>query len=378
MKKATILLLIVAVTLLAMGQIRFWAGRRYRILRTVTTTEDTQLTASTQQTAPDYASDDGTVRLTGDGGSVGAIAVRFIGTAAADKTLSWTLWAWKSELDPARYVANGTATLGLTQTGNTNEFYADTIDITAQEWFTSLSVSDGAPSSIISDAGIAELLFDSCEYAYWKVVIRDIAGGGSEAATAGAEITTHISGTGSSGDSTTSGALLSSQIAWTVVDATTAADTEPDDLAVDERTYATVLAAIAAASAGAGDEEISYTSIPSTWNALRFRCIGATDNGAVTYQIYLGTLGGDADCELAKAGQLAFVIGTQASITSGYELADQVTVTAADWTKSWGSASPGDTSEQCAEAAIDIMGADFLVVVPSATDTDCKLLVKGY
>lgn len=170
------------------------------------------------------------------------------------------------------------------------------------------------------------------------------------------------------------GALLSSQIAWNTIDATTSTGTEPTDLAVTERTYVTVVAAIAAASSG--DEEISYAHIPPTWNALRFRCIGITENGTATYQIYLGTRAGGTDCELSKAGQLAFTIGTQASVTSTYELADAVTVTAADWAKSWGSASPG--SDQCAEAAIDIMGADLLVVVPTTVTADCKLLVKGY
>jgi len=169
-------------------------------------------------------------------------------------------------------------------------------------------------------------------------------------------------------------ALLSSQVAWNTIDATTSAGTEPTDLAVTERTYVTVVAAIAADASG--DGEISYARIPPTWNALRFRAIGITENGTATYQIYLGTLAAGTDCELAKAGQLAFVIGTQASITSGYELADAVTVTAADWAKSWGSASPG--SDQCAEAAIDIMGADLVMVVPTTASADCKLIVKGY
>lgn len=172
-------------------------------------------------------------------------------------------------------------------------------------------------------------------------------------------------------------ALLSSQVAWNTIDATTAAGTEPQDLAVTERTYLTVVAAIAAASSGDGDEEISYARLPPTWNALRFRAIGVTADGTATYQIYLGTLAGGTDCELAKAGQLAFVIGTQASITSTYELADAVTVTAYDWAKSWGSAGTAD-SERTAEAAIDIMGADLIVVVPTTASADCKLLVKGY
>jgi hypothetical protein len=185
--------LLVAASLLALMQLPdptqaqpfTWAARQWRVMRTVKAAEDTQLTASTQQTAPDRT-DDGTVYMTDN---VGAISVRFRGTDAADETLAWTLWAWKHADDAARYVAHGTATLGLTETGNSNEFYADTIVITQQEWFKTAAVSNGAHQSVIADAGIACFTVDSCEYPYWKVVIRDIAGGGAEAATAGADIT---------------------------------------------------------------------------------------------------------------------------------------------------------------------------------------------
>lgn len=168
-------------------------------------------------------------------------------------------------------------------------------------------------------------------------------------------------------------AQLSSQIAWQVIDTTSVADTEPSDLAVTERTYVTVKAAIA--TAANGDDEITITRIPPTWNAVRFRCIGETEGGAITHQIYFGTLGNGADCELAKAGQLAWVIGTQASTTTGYELADTVVVTAYCWNKSWGSQSP--VGNLVAEAIIDVLGADLIVVVTSATDDNCKLLAKG-
>jgi len=169
-------------------------------------------------------------------------------------------------------------------------------------------------------------------------------------------------------------ALLSSQIAWNVLDSTTATGTEPSDLAAGERTYVTVLAAIAAASSG--DEEISYARVPPSWCGVRFRCIGTTEGGAITYQIYFGSLAGGTDCELAKAGQLAFVIGQQASTTATYEMADAVTRTPYCWNDAWDVNSPNN--ELVAEAAINLMGADLVVAVPSATDTDCKLLMKGY
>lgn len=159
-------------------------NKQYEVFRTVTATEDTQLTVATQQTAPAHT-DDGTVAVRPQGGEIHII---LMGTAAADKTLAWTLWAYKSASDPAEYVAHGTATTGLTQTGNTNEFYCDTIVITAQAWLNTLSVVDGAPDAIINGGGISKLIFDGGEYQYFNIIIRDIAGGGAEAATAGAKI----------------------------------------------------------------------------------------------------------------------------------------------------------------------------------------------
>lgn len=167
-------------------------------------------------------------------------------------------------------------------------------------------------------------------------------------------------------------ALMSSQVPWQTFDETVSGATATD-LGVTERTYITVLAAIALAAGN--DDEISYSRIPPTWNAVKFRCIGATEGGVITYQIYLGTLGGGTDCELVKAGQLAFVIGQQASITSGFELADAVTVTQYCWTKTWGSTSPG--SELVATAELDVQGADIMFAVPTAANCNAKLLVKG-
>ncbi len=157
---------------------------------------------------------------------------------------------------------------------------------------------------------------------------------------------------------------------WVVVDTTTTAGDEPNDLAVDERTYLTVLAATEG-----GDDEISTYPISTAMNAGRFRCIGYSEQN-VTHQIYLGTLGGGTNCELVKAGQLAWAVGTQVSTTTGYEMADAVTVTSYCWTKSWSSATPG--SELVAEATIDLMGADILVVVPTVSDCNSRLLFKGF
>ena len=163
------------------------SGTPYETFRSVTATEDTQLAAATQQTAPSV-SDDGTVSLFRRGKGIGAIQIKFLGTAAANKTLAWTLWAWKSTSDPAKYVAYGTATTGVTETGETNEFYCDTIVITDQQWYKTVGIAAGTPDAIVSGGGISELILDSCEHPFWKIVIRDITGSSPEATTAGAEI----------------------------------------------------------------------------------------------------------------------------------------------------------------------------------------------
>lgn len=118
------------------------------------------------------------------------------------------------------------------------------------------------------------------------------------------------------------GAVHTERNKWVIADETTSSGTEPTDLAVTERTYQLVKAAITAASSG--DDEISVFGIPRGWNAIRFKGIGITDDGTYTNQIYLGTLGDgnkDADStgedtELVYAAQLAWVIGTQSSIYS--------------------------------------------------------------
>lgn len=176
--------------------------------------------------------------------------------------------------------------------------------------------------------------------------------------------------------------LITAQNTWVIVDNTTSDGNEPNDLTVDERTYNLVVDAIATAkdldaSGSEGDGEISiFYPIPKTYNAGRFRCSGVTESNSVIHQIYLGTLGGGADCELVKAGQLAWTIGTQVSTVSTYEMADAVTVTPYCWTKSWDTASP--SGNLVAEASVDFMGADILVVVTSTSECNSKLLLKGF
>lgn len=172
-------------------------------------------------------------------------------------------------------------------------------------------------------------------------------------------------------------ASMSSQITWNVLDATTSADDEVTDLAGGECTFMLVKAAILAAAANPsdGDGEISWARFPPTWNKIRFRCIGVGDGDDITHQIYFGSVGNGTDCELVKAGQLAWVIGTQASTTTDYEMADAVTVTEYCWIMPWSKKSP--SSNLVAEAAIDVVGADLIVIVTTVADGNCKLLGKG-
>jgi hypothetical protein len=253
------------------------------------------------------------------------------------------------------------------------------------------------------------------------------------------------------------------QNAWIIAETETSASTQTDALGVTERTKKIVDALILA---NANEEaQISIRAIPPHWNAIRARAIGITDAGTVTHQIYLGTLGGELDCELSHSAQLAWVIGTQQSIyeqitftlggagtayvpqigdtvtgnTSGetavivsisdlssgawadgdaagtityrspsglftaaetvsilranrvitsdalkhansvfveFELADTLVITAGAWGSTWTTTSPADNTN--AEAEVDVKGADFMVIVTSATSVDSKLLIRGF
>ena len=113
--------------------------------------------------------------------------------------------------------------------------------------------------------------------------------------------------------------LHSIQSPWVIAETENSGDTQTNALGTTERTKKIVDALIAA---NANEEiYISTYPLPSKWNGVRFRGIGITDGGTLTHQIYFGSLGGRADCELTHAGQLAWTIGPQQSIY------DQITFT---------------------------------------------------
>lgn len=181
--------------------------------------------------------------------------------------------------------------------------------------------------------------------------------------------------------------LTTNQVGWKVLDTTTMAGSEPNDLTATKgaggyggRTYAAVIA-----DTNSGALEVSVVTIPQTWNGIKFRCIGVTDNNTVTYQIYAGTIADvntdgkiptGSNCALVNIGQLAFTIGGQVSDTSGYNFADQVTVTSYTTTKSW--ISYGAANDRVAQATIDLEGENILVLVPTTCNCNCKLLGKGF
>ena len=181
------------------------------------------------------------------------------------------------------------------------------------------------------------------------------------------------------------------QRTWQTVETCTHAASEAIALAVTERTFQTVLAAIVAAGDRTTlDGEIEWYIVPPSWNNVRFTAIGITADGTYTVDVFAGTLSSAVtnednlaaanakldDCNLTHIGTLAFVIGTQASTVSGYELADAVTVTNKDSTASWTSVS--NAGDDTAEAKIDLQGANLLVIVPTTCSANAKLLVKGY
>ena len=180
------------------------------------------------------------------------------------------------------------------------------------------------------------------------------------------------------------GSVHTARPVWVAIDTTSSAGDEPTDLAVTERTYQTVKAAqIADVS---GDGEISIFDIPRSWNGIRLRAQGITEDGTYTVQIYAGTLGDGnrdadsttADCELAYIGQFVWTIGTQSAVTATYEMADTLVVTASDWEADLALNLKSPGGDRVAADRFDLLGADVIVIVPTVASADSKLLARGF
>jgi len=175
--------------------------------------------------------------------------------------------------------------------------------------------------------------------------------------------------------------LTTPNFIWDTTASFLSAGTEATALADTERTYKTVAAAIAVGASG--DDEIVIYPIPYGANAMRFRAIGLTNDGTVKVDVRTGTYDSrPKDCELVLRGTLTFTMGTQASITSGYEMARAVALTALSdvaSTSDWTIATAGGV-ESVAEAMLDLQGDDILVLVPieGSLTADAKILTKPY
>ena len=100
--------------------------------------------------------------------------------------------------------------------------------------------------------------------------------------------------------------------------------------------------------------------------------------GTIQYRSKSGTFGDDETVKIgdgkdAKANVLTHG-GT--SDLKLFEYADTLSLTQKSWVKKWGSISPAD--DTIAEATVDLMGADYMVIVTTTCTGDAKLLVKGY
>ncbi len=100
--------------------------------------------------------------------------------------------------------------------------------------------------------------------------------------------------------------------------------------------------------------------------------------GTITYRSASGAFdSGGETVKIDSRGTLKTDVLTHASSDLiDFELADTVTVTAGAWLGDWESTSPADNTN--AEAELDVKGANYMVVVTTATTVDSKLLVTGY
>jgi hypothetical protein len=98
----------------------------------------------------------------------------------------------------------------------------------------------------------------------------------------------------------------------------------------------------------------------------------------VTYRSASGTFTNSETVSILRARKVLSnnAYTHAASDLIDFELADTLVLTAKAWGADWSEISP--VGELNAEASVDVKGADFMVVVTSATSADSKLLIRGY
>lgn len=162
---------------------------------------------------------------------------------------------------------------------------------------------------------------------------------------------------------------------WLTVGSFVSAGAEPVDLIKSERTYKIILALID--TAADGEEKIILKTLKYGSTLKRFRLEGLTEDDVVVLQVYAGSLGDALDCVFVKRGTLTFTIGGQVSTTPDYEMADTLVITNdGASTTGWTVANPAD--DTCAEAVLDLQGAEILCIDPTTIPSDCTLLMKDY
>lgn len=174
MKRVMIFLATVAIgfsVLMAMGAA--WSSQgtlsAFKELRATSTTDDTGLAAGSAIWSSVSSS---AVQIRGKDAreQKGIVVIRFKAKGDALSTMNWCLYAVKETGEPAQFVAYGTATRGATETGTADEYYANTITITKEEWLSSLTYVPGYQYNLgtgaITNGGIALLAFDSFEHTY--------------------------------------------------------------------------------------------------------------------------------------------------------------------------------------------------------------------
>jgi len=189
------------------------------------------------------------------------------------------------------------------------------------------------------------------------------------------------------GKSDSSYKLATERETWRIANDCLSAGDEPTALAVTERTFQTVNAAIIAGVSG--DEKISFYGLPQGANSVRITAVGITNDGTYTVDIYSGVLDSTVDnakkrsrdCNLTFVCTLAFIIGQQTAVlpddSTGYEMAQSVGVTTGDWTGTIISEGTVDSDRTC-EVRFDEFGDDVLVIVPTTCSANSMLLIKGY
>ncbi len=104
---------------------------------------------------------------------------------------------------------------------------------------------------------------------------------------------------------------------------------------------------------------------------------GGDAAGTITYRSASGTFTGLETVKIDSRGTVkADVLKHANSDLIDFELADTLTVTAGAWGGAWTVTSSANNTN--AEAELDVKGANYMVVVTTATTVDSKLLVTGY